>query len=57
MEIFRKLEKEAADFEQKRREARRQASRPKQDSAAILLARNSLPLHYRNECVSRHAAD
>jgi len=29
MEIFRRLEKEAADFEQKRRESR-QASRPKQ---------------------------
>ena len=29
MEIFRKLEKEAADFEQKRRESRREPPRPK----------------------------
>ena len=31
MEIFRKLEKDATDFEQKRRESRREAPAPKQD--------------------------
>ena len=29
MDMFRKLEKDAAEFEQKRREARREESRPK----------------------------
>jgi len=31
MEIFRKLEKDSTDFEQKRRESRREAPAPKQD--------------------------